>query len=123
MDYRISKLYTLAWGIFSIVVAEFANNLGNSLIETVNILGSLFYGVILGIFLVAFWMKHIRGHAVFYASIISELLVILIYKADVISFLWLNVIGALLVIITASIFQVFFRAHDHRKIKTPPQNV
>ncbi|MEO5781859.1 MAG: sodium:solute symporter, partial [Ginsengibacter sp.] len=122
MDYRISKLYTLAWGIFSIVVAESASNLGNSLIETVNILGSLFYGVILGIFLVAFWIKQIKGHAVFYASIISELLVILIYKADVISFLWLNVIGAVLVIITGGIFQIFFAAHNYRQIKTSPQN-
>jgi Na+/proline symporter len=107
MDYRISKLYTLAWGIFCIIVAESASNLGNSLIETVNILGSLFYGVILGIFLVAFWMKSIKGHAVFYSAIISELLVILVYKADIISFLWLNVIGALLVILLGFVFQVF----------------
>lgn len=121
MDYRISKLYTLAWGIFCIVVAESASNLGNSLIETVNILGSLFYGVILGIFLVAFWIKQIKGHAVFYASLISELLVILIYKADIISFLWLNVIGALLVIIIGAVFQMFFSVSDQRKIKTPPQ--
>ncbi len=98
MDYRISKLYTLCWGIFCIVVAESASNLGNSLIETVNILGSLFYGVILGIFLVAFWFKRIMGTATFYSAIISEIIIIIIYKADVISFLWLNVIGALLVI-------------------------
>lgn len=109
MDYRISKLYTLAWGIFCIVVAESASNLGNSLIETVNILGSLFYGVILGIFLVAFGMKKIKGHSVFYAALISELLVILIYKADIISFLWLNVIGALLVVIIAACFQLFLK--------------
>jgi Na+/proline symporter len=122
MDYKISKLYTLFWGIFCIAVAEFASNLGNSLIETVNILGSLFYGVILGIFLVAFWIKPIKGPAVFYAALISELLVIIIYKADIISFLWLNVIGALLVIIIGIIFQLFFTAADQRKIKTPPQN-
>jgi Na+/proline symporter len=120
MDYRISKLYTLAWGIFSIVIAETASNLGNSLIETVNILGSLFYGVILGIFLVAFFIKQIKGHAVFYAALISEVLVILIYKADIISFLWLNVIGAVLVIIIASVFQIFFGVNDHRKIKNAP---
>ena len=122
MDYRISKLYTLCWGLFCIAVAEFASNLGNSLIETVNILGSLFYGVILGIFLVAFWIKQIKGHAVFYSAIISELLVIAIYKADIISFLWLNVIGALLVIITGAVFQIFFSAYDYRKIKTLPRD-
>ncbi|MBS1736416.1 MAG: sodium:solute symporter [Bacteroidetes bacterium] len=104
-DYRISKLYTLCWGIFCILVAQFASNIGNSLIETVNILGSLFYGVILGIFLVAFWIKTIKANALFYSAIVSELFVIVIYKADLISFLWLNVIGAILVIIIAGIFQ------------------
>jgi SSS family transporter len=98
MDYKVSRWYTLGWGVFSIIVAMFAHNLGNSLIEAVNILGSIFYGVILGIFLVAFWMKYVRGSAVFIASVISQVLVIVIYNADIISFLWLNVIGALLVI-------------------------
>jgi SSS family transporter len=119
MDYRISKLYTLCWGIFCIAVAQFASNLGNSLIETVNILGSLFYGVILGIFLVAFWIKKIKGHAIFYASIFSELLVIIIYKADIISFLWLNVVGALLVIVTGIILQTIFNAYGYRTTDTP----
>ncbi len=98
-DYKVSKLYTFFWGIFSIFVAEFASNLGNSLIETVNILGSLFYGVILGIFLIAFWMKTIQSNATFYASVVAEVCVIIIYKADIISFLWLNVIGAVLVVV------------------------
>ena len=108
-DYNLSKLYTLAWGLFSIAVAEFASNLGNSLIETVNILGSLFYGVILGIFLVAFWLRGIKANAVFYSSVISEIFIITIYKADVISFLWLNVIGALLVIIFGYAIQLFMK--------------
>jgi SSS family solute:Na+ symporter len=108
-DYRISKLYSLGWGIFSIAVAEFASNLGNSLIETVNILGSLFYGVILGIFLVAFWFRRIKANATFYASVIAEILIFIIYKADVISFLWLNVIGALLVIIFGYTLQIFMK--------------
>ncbi len=122
MDYRISKMYTFFWGIFCIAVAEFASNLGNSLIETVNILGSLFYGVILGIFLVAFWIKQIKANAIFYGAILSEVLVIVIYKADIISFLWLNVIGALLVILTGIVFQIFFSASQMRKLKTPPQD-
>ncbi|MEP6926496.1 MAG: sodium:solute symporter [Ginsengibacter sp.] len=109
MDYRISKVYTFFWGIFCIAVAEFASNLGNSLIETVNILGSLFYGVILGIFLVAFWFRQIKANAIFYAALISEIFVIIIYKANVISFLWLNVIGALLVITVGYILQVFIK--------------
>jgi SSS family transporter len=104
-DYKISKWYTLGWGLFCIVMSMFATNLGNSLIEVVNIIGSIFYGVILGVFLVAFFVKHVKGKAVFIATIISQLLVIVIYKLDVISFLWLNVIGALLVVLLSVILQ------------------
>ena len=85
----------------------FAYNLGNSLIEAVNILGSIFYGVILGIFLVAFWMKNIRGNAVFVSAVISQILVIAVYLADIVSFLWLNVIGAVLVILIGLLLQAF----------------
>jgi SSS family transporter len=108
-DYRVSKFYTFCWGIFCILVAQFASNLGNSLIETVNILGSLFYGVILGIFLIAFWFKQIKANALFYAALIAELFVILIYVSDKISFLWLNAIGALLVIMFGYILQFFMK--------------
>jgi Na+/proline symporter len=73
-DYNTSKLYTLGWGIFSVIVAEFATGMG-SLIEAVNVLGSLFYGVILGIFLVGFYLKKVQGNAVFIAAIIGELIV------------------------------------------------
>jgi SSS family transporter len=116
-DYRISQLYTLCWGIFCILVAEFASNLGNSLIETVNILGSLFYGVILGIFLVAFWFKYIKANALFYAAIITEIFVIAIYKADVISFLWLNAIGAILVIVIGFLIQPFWSQSPKNEIR------
>ena len=84
----------------------FAQNIGNSLIEAVNILGSLFYGVILGVFLVALGIKFIKGHAGFYAAIVSELLVILIYQQKIVSFLWLNAIGAILVVVLACLFQL-----------------
>lgn len=105
-EYKASKWYTFGWGVFCILVAMFANNIGNSLIEAVNILGSIFYGVMLGIFLVAFGLKFISGKAVFWAGCISQLLIIFIYWADVISFLWLNVIGAVLVIFIGSVFQL-----------------
>ncbi|MEO6455734.1 MAG: sodium:solute symporter [Ginsengibacter sp.] len=115
MDYRISQMYTLFWGIFCIAVAQFASNLGNSLIETVNILGSLFYGVILGIFLIAFWLKKIHGNATFYGALLAEVLVILIYKWDKVSFLWLNVIGAVLVIIIAMVLQLVLPANPPKQ--------
>ncbi len=108
-DYKVAHWYTLGWGIFCIIIAMFAKNIGNSLIETVNILGSLFYGVILGIFLVALGIRYVRGHAVFIAAVISEMLVILVYKMDIVSFLWLNAIGALLVIFLSCLLQLFFK--------------
>jgi solute:Na+ symporter, SSS family len=104
-QYRLSKWYTLAWGIFCIVVAMFTYNIGNSLIEAVNVLGSLFYGVILGVFLVAFFIKKIKsGHVVFWAAVLAELLVLTVFiftKTGVfkMGFLWLNPIGAFSVIL------------------------
>ena len=100
-QYLISKRYTLLWGIFCIIVAMFTYNVGNSLIEAVNVLGSLFYGVILGVFLVAFFVKKIKsGTVVFYAALLAEVLVLLVffmskYGVMKMGFLWLNPIGAL----------------------------
>jgi Na+/proline symporter len=108
-EFRWSQAYTLFWGIFCIVVAQFSYNLGNSLIEAVNILGSWFYGTILGIFLVAFFLKKVAGNAVFIAAILSEVVVTVVYSMDVISFLWLNVIGAFSVIFLSVALQFFMR--------------
>jgi len=107
-DYQLSKRYTLAWGLFCIATAMFATRMG-SLIEAVNILGSLFYGVILGIFLVAFYMKKIGGRAVFGAAVISEVLIITLFVLNDtgyirLGFLWLNLIGALAVMALAWLF-------------------
>ncbi len=100
------RVHTLLWGLFCICVAMFAAQLG-SLIEAVNVLGSLFYGTILGIFLVAFYIKKASGNIVFAAAMITELVVIVIYKADLVSFLWLNVIGALLVPAICWVYSLF----------------
>ncbi len=106
-EYKWSKRYTLLWGIVCIIMAQFAYNLGNSLIEAVNILGSLFYGPILGIFLVAFWLKRVGGHAVFMAAALAEVVVLTVYFMKIVSFLWLNVIGALAVILFSLALQPF----------------
>lgn len=104
-EYNLSKWYTLAWGVFCIIVAMYSYNIGNSLIETVNELGSIFYGPILGVFLVAFMFKKIiNGSVVFYAAAITQLLIFAIYipaklKIIGLGFLWLNPIGALGVIL------------------------
>ncbi|WP_293744493.1 sodium:solute symporter [uncultured Pedobacter sp.] len=107
-ELKYSRLHTLGWGIFSIAVAMFATQMG-SLIEAVNVLGSLFYGPILGIFLVAFYLKKIKGSFVFIAAILSEIVVVAIYKFDIVSFLWLNVIGAAAVIAFSLIGLLFYR--------------
>jgi SSS family transporter len=109
-EYRWSQTYALIWGLFCIVVAQFSYNLGNSLIEAVNILGSWFYGTILGIFLVAIYMKRVGGHAVFAGAILAEIMVISVYSFDLLSFLWLNVIGAVGVVVFSGLAQVFFFA-------------
>ncbi|MCC6288418.1 MAG: sodium:solute symporter [Chitinophagaceae bacterium] len=112
-DYSVSRKYTIAWGIFCIIVAQFAYNIGNSLIEAVNILGSLFYGVILGVFLVAFYGKRIKSNAVFWGAIIGEILVVTLFilnekKIIDLSFLWLNAIGAFAVILFGWLLQSTF---------------
>ena len=113
--YQWSRAYTIIWGAFCVLIAQFAYNLGNSLIETVNILGSWFYGTMLGIFLVAFLLKFVRGTAVFTAALITQAVIIYIYFLDVISFLWLNVIGTLGVIIGGLILQII--GNIYQKLK------
>lgn len=101
-----SRWSTAAWGVFCVAVALYAGKLGN-LIEAVNKLGSLFYGNILGIFLVAFYLKQVKGSAVFYAAIITEIFIIAIWMNDLMAYLWLNAIGCLLLIVIAWIVQWF----------------
>lgn len=103
----VSKLATILWGGYAITFALFANRLG-SLIEAVNILGSLVYGTILGIFLVAFYLKKVTGTSTFIAAIIAELAVLYSYIFTTIPFLWYNAIGCLLLIIIALIINPFF---------------
>jgi Na+/proline symporter len=102
-----SRWATFFWGIFCIFVAQYASRLG-SMIEAVNVLGSLFYGVILGIFLVAFYFKSIGGRAVFWAAVLGEIFVVLSYWKDLTAFLWLNLIGCVLVIVFAFIIEKFW---------------
>ncbi|WP_439880022.1 sodium:solute symporter [Pontibacter sp. MBLB2868] len=93
-----SKAFTVAWGAIAILFATYASLLDN-LIQAVNIIGSIFYGTILGIFLVAFYFKRIKGNAVFYAAILAELVVLYCHFYTEIAFLWFNVIGCVCVIL------------------------
>ena len=101
---KASQGFTLLWGGIAILFAAFGSLVEN-LIQLVNIIGSVFYGTILGVFLVAFFLKHVKGKAVFWAAIVSEALIIYIFTQDWVSFLWLNVLGALFTVILSLIFQ------------------
>ncbi|WP_428328018.1 sodium:solute symporter [Mucilaginibacter sp.] len=95
-----SRLATIFWGLICVAMALYASKVGN-LLEYVNKLGSYIYGTILGVFVVAFYLKKIRGNSVFIAAIITELLVCIIGYTDKVAYLWLNMIGCILVIIIA----------------------
>jgi Na+/proline symporter len=95
-----SRIATLVWAGFAVAFAETCSRLG-SLIEAVNILGSLFYGTILGIFLVAFYLPRVGGRAVCVAALIAEAAVIACFRFGSISFLWYNVIGCGLVVLVS----------------------
>ncbi|WP_109829868.1 sodium:solute symporter [Reichenbachiella versicolor] len=106
---KASKWLTFVWGIIAIFFAFWAHKSEN-LIEMVNILGSIFYGVILGIFLVAFFLKRVGGSAVFFAAVISQIAVIVLYNTTEIGYLWFNVIGCLGVVVLGVVFSVFDNA-------------
>ena len=111
-----SKAFTAIWGGVALVFAATAN-LFENLIQAVNIVGSLFYGAILGIFLVAFFLKKIGGWAVFYGALIAEAIVLLIFTLNTqeiinIAYLWLNLIGCSLVMIIAWLLQMYRDEQD-----------
>ena len=105
---RVARLSTVMWGAFAIGFAQYASRLG-SLVEAVNILGSVFYGTILGIFLLAFYSKGLSGTAVFLAAIVAEAAVVACFLGTEISFLWYNVVGCVVVVVTAFVIDPVLR--------------
>ncbi|KRO87731.1 MAG: sodium:solute symporter [Bacteroidetes bacterium] len=105
---KASKWFTIMWGIIAIIFASFGT-LFENLIQLVNLIGSIFYGTILGIFLVAFFIKKVKGNAVFYSACISQTFIFLIYALTTVGYLWLNFIGAFFTIISAIIIQKMMR--------------
>ncbi|WP_396637970.1 sodium:solute symporter [Maribacter sp. R77961] len=114
---RASKGFTLLWGIIAILIACIAS-LFDNLIQLVNIIGSIFYGNVLGIFLLAFFLKFVKGNAVFFAALLTQVIVCVVYYnlihiypsgEEKLGYLWLNFIGCALVMTIAIIFEVFDR--------------
>lgn len=108
---NFSKYATIGWGIYAIIFALLASELG-SLIEAVNILGSLVYGTILGIFLVAFYTKKVSGDSVFISALIAEAFVLYCFLFTSIPFLWYNVIGCLMVVLLSLILNLILPKRD-----------
>ena len=111
----VSKGFTLLWGIIAICIACVAS-LFDNLIQLVNIIGSIFYGNVLGIFLLAFFFRYIRGNAVFIAAILTQIIVIVGWYFDWMSYLWLNAFGCALVIVIAFLLEFFDRMHERKPI-------
>ena len=104
---KASRTFTAMWGGLAILFALFASMV-ESLIEAVNIVGSLFYGTVLGLFLAAFFIRRIGAHAAFIAAIIAQLSVLLLYFTDLvqIGYLWYNLIACALVIVISYSIQL-----------------
>ena len=103
-----TKIFTVFWGLFAIGIACVAY-LADNLIQLVNIIGSLFYGNVLGIFLIAFFIKYIKSNAVFYGAIITQLIVLSVWYNDYMPYLWLNVLGVFTVVIVSYLIQFFLK--------------
>ncbi len=108
---KVTKVFTLIWGLIAIIIACFAN-LAENLIQLVNIIGSIFYGNVLGIFLLAFFFKFIKANAVFIAALITQIIVVIGWWFDWMPYLWLNLFGCVLVILIASIIQLSYKNND-----------
>lgn len=106
-----TQWFTLFWGLVAIGFACIGT-LFENLIQLVNIIGSIFYGTVLGIFLVGFYIKYVKGRAIFIGACLSQLTIFYIYYIDVVSFLWLNFIGALLTITLSLLFQYLFNKKE-----------
>lgn len=107
----VSRAFTLMWGIIAIIVASSAH-LFDNLIQLVNIIGSIFYGNVLGIFLLAFFIRYVKSRAVFIAAIITQIIIIYFWYIDLMPYLWLNLVGSAIVIGIALMLQMMFGNKD-----------
>jgi hypothetical protein len=105
-------MFTVGWGLLAILFASFGN-LYENLIQLVNIVGSIFYGVILGIFIIAFYFKRLLANEVFYGALIAQTVVLCIFFTLDIGYLWLNAIGCVAVVL----FSMFLRIMNFGRVK------
>jgi SSS family solute:Na+ symporter len=117
---NVTKFFTLFWGIVAILFASIGT-LFENLIQLVNIIGSIFYGTVLGIFLVGFYIKYVQAKAIFYSAVISQITIFVIYYFAIyiypsgeekLGYLWLNFIGAMLTIVLSTLMQTIFKKQN-----------
>lgn len=113
----VSRGFTLLWGIIAIVVACSAH-LFDNLIQLVNIIGSIFYGNVLGIFLLAFFVRYVKSRAVFIAAIITQVIIVYFWYIDLMPYLWLNLVGCAIVMAIALLLQVFIGDKNPEESRT-----
>ena len=111
-ELQVSKFMTLIWGVLAITFALTAT-LAENLIQLVNIIGSIFYGTILGIFLVGFFFKKIKANSIFNSALTTQIIIFIIFYLDIVGYLWLNFIGSLLTVLLAYIIQRVAREQNH----------
>lgn len=109
-----SRLFTLIWGILAVIIACTAD-LFDNLIQLVNIIGSIFYGNVLGIFLLAFFVKFVRSNSTFIAAIITQIIVVIGWWNDWMPYLWLNMFGCALVMSIAILIEVLSNSENYAK--------
>jgi len=112
---KATKVSVIFWGIICILTACVIN-LFENLIQLVNIIGSIFYGTVLGIFLIALFIKYVKAKAVFWTALFTQIAIIYIFLLDVVGYLWLNLIGTLGVIILSIIVQFFINMNSEKKM-------
>jgi Na+/proline symporter len=112
-DLRVARRFTAFWGVVAVSFALFAG-FAENLIEAINILGSIFYGVLLGLFLVAFFLRHVAATAVFVAALAAEVLVLVMYFSLNIGYLWYNVIGCAACIVLSLVLQTVLPSREIR---------
>lgn len=113
----VSRVMMAFWGVYGIAFAHYASKLG-SLVEAVNILGSLFYGTMLGIFLLAFYFKSVNGTAAFMGAVVGEVVVLYCFRFTAIAWLWYNVIGCLVVVATGMFFGMMVKRFSAKQEAT-----
>jgi SSS family solute:Na+ symporter len=111
-ELQVSKFMTFIWGLIAIIFALTAT-LAENLIQLVNIIGSIFYGTILGIFLVGFFFKKIKANSIFNSALTTQIIIFIIFYLDIVGYLWLNFIGSLLTVLLAYILQKVAKDQNH----------